>query len=309
MADIKTQKITSWLITRPALFAITSAAFMFIVAFAYSFIAGSLFGIDNPSHALMGMLITLAFLTAAAMHIRGLPAQNLDRRSFIAISNAQTFVVAVAFIVSTLLIVTNAQSIMLRLLWLETHSSPTFVATLILMSLFYLYLCGIFIANLYAKYRRVRAMGVPMWRIIFSAPFGFPMLWIPGYMMPASTPKTPALTIKTKWYSKLTDWIIATPINTAASFVVMTLLASFFFGFNVTLVTFGIAILFAIWVMITGTQKFRENISGAYTWTAITLNIITWIAVICIAIYSANRPATPVNITINDIVETPQNTQ
>ena len=308
MAEVKKQKLISWLITRPALFAITSALFMFIVAFGYSTITGTLLGMQNPPQTPVIILMILAFLTAAAMLIHGLPPQNLDRRSFVAINNAQTLIASIAFITSTLVIIANAQNIMLRMLWMETHSTTSFVALMISVSLFYLYLSGLYISGLYAKYRRIRAMGVPMWRIICTAPFGFAMLWIPGYMLPTASVKNPALELQTKWYARLTDWVIARPTNTAASFVVLMLLSSFFFGFNVIMLTLGIAIAFAIWVMTTGVQKFRENIAGAYTWTAIVLNIISWIAVIFIAIYSARTPNN-INITINDTVETQQITQ
>lgn len=294
------QKLTSWLITRPALFAITSFAFMLIVAVICSLTIGQLLP-ENIASPIAGVAVTMGFLAAIVMLVRGLPAQNLDRRSFVAINNLQTFVISLSFMATTLLIVTNYQQIMLRLLWLEANSAASFIAIMLAAGLFSMYLTGLFIANLYAKYRRVRAMGVPMWHIIYTIPFGFTMLWIPGYMLPGAPQKNPALPVHSGWYAKLTDWIIARPINTAMAFVVLILMSAFLFGFHATILTFTIAIAFAIWVMITGVKKFKDNIAHGYTWAATALNIISWIVVICITIYSAQHPA-PMNITIDDTI-------
>ena len=292
MPTIQNQKITTWLLSRPALFAVTSFGLIVIGAL----LCGLL---DITSLVWIGIIISLSFFVAVAFLLRGLPPQNLDRRSFVALNNIQTFVVGMAFLISTLLIAANSQQIILQLILLETTSSPALIVILVVAELFYLYLAGAFIANLYAKYRRVRAMGVSMWRIIATAPFGFAMLWIPGYLLPEPTKKAPALDIKSKLFASLTDWIIARPVRGGAALVILTLLSGFFFGFNAILMTFAMALVFAIWAWSVGPDRLRKNIGGAYAITAIGVNIATWIAIILFAIF-ATAPTTDVNMTISD---------
>lgn len=276
------QKLTSWLITRPALFAITSFVLISVISFLCALTIGQLLpGIIATT--ITGAAITLGFLTSIVILVRGLPAQNLDRRSFVAITTLQTLICAITAIMTTLMNVVIYQRIFMYI------SSPVFIVISTLIALFYIYVLGIFIGSLYAKYRRIRAMGVPMWRILCTIPFGFSMLWIPGYMLPAPTPKTPTLPIRPNAYARLIDWIISRPANTAIGFIALTLLSGFFFGFKTIIFTFAIAVTFTIWVIKTGAQKFREHIAGAYTWAAIGLNIILWIAMLILVIHLAHH--------------------
>lgn len=305
MAETKSNKLISWLLTRPLIFALTTMLFMVVSILVLGVTASIWPDLEKLPYILMTILMTLTLFTATAILVRGLPPQNLDRRSFVAITNAQTLVASVAFIALILLIAPIAPEIMPHML--QQPKSPSFIS-IIASGLLLLYLCGVHIAGLYAKYRRIRAMGVSMWRIICTAPFGFAMLWIPGYLLPAPTPKAPSLNLHNSRYARLTDWIIARPTNAAACFVILILLSNLLFGFNTILFLLAIAGAFSIWVMITGTHKFRTNIAGAYTWTAIGLNIISWIVVICIAIYSAHNK-TPANITLDGTEPTLEITQ
>ncbi len=306
MPTSKTQKLSSWLLSLPALFALMSFGFMFVAAILTGFIANMVTTSEIVSRIIIGGGVTLAFLTAVAILLRKLPPHNLDRHSFVAINNAQIGVVSLVFIISTLLIITNANKIMMHLLWMETHAGATFIAVMITAALFYLYMTGIYIANLYAKYRRVRTLGVPMWRTICTAPFGFAMLWIPGYILPEANEKSPVLTVRAKWYSRLTDWILSTPVRSGAALTVVLLLSGFFFGFNALLLTLALGLVFAIWALRTGPKTLRTNISGAYTYTAIGINIAVWIAVICIAAFAPTKHDVNINITDTNAPQTQQ---
>lgn len=310
MPTTKNQKLSSWLLSRPAIFALISFGLMFGATLLAMLVAYFLHMGDTSTRIMIGAATTLAFLTAIAVHVRKLPPHNLDQYSFVAINNAQTVIVSCVFIISIIAIIANAQNIMLRLLWLETHTAPGFVLLMVIGALFYLYLTGIYIGNIYAKYRRVRTLGVPMWRALCTAPFGFAMLWIPGYILPDNTDKEPILTVRSSWYSKLTKWIIGNPTHTAAALTIVLLLLGMFFGFNAMLLSFGLSLVFATWAMCTGIKKFRTNIGGAYTWTAIGINIAAWIIIISLAILAPKLPQNnDVNITINETVEALQNAQ
>ncbi|MDE5615639.1 MAG: hypothetical protein K2I81_02285 [Alphaproteobacteria bacterium] len=282
MPQQNNNRLLSWLVTRPIMFAIIA----FVAIIAATTIAG-LVG-SRLAAPIANILVVIAFLGASAWLVRKLPGTNLNRRDFIAISNAQMFITSIAFITSTLLIIHNAQTLMLRMLWLESQSSMSFVVLIAAISLFYLYLCGIFVANLYAKYRRIRAMGVGMWKTLATAPFGFAMLWIPGYLMDdTETKNTPE---RRGWYNRLTDWIVARNYRAAGILVLLIMMAGFTFGYPALLLTLGLGVLFAVWTQIVGIKRMRQNIGGAYATTAIVINIL---AIISICGYAAMVRHTP----------------
>ena len=113
--------LLSWLVTRPIMFAIIA----FVAMTAATLIAGQLARSAGP---LASILVVVAFLGAAAWLVRKLPGENINRRGFIEINNAQMFITSVAFIISTLVIIYNAQTLMMRSLLLETQTTPAFIA-------------------------------------------------------------------------------------------------------------------------------------------------------------------------------------
>lgn len=287
MAEKKQPGIMSWLVWGPLKFAILSFALMLIAALGYGMVNSLIFD-GGASRVALHVLLGLAFAAAVVLAIYKMPRGNLDRRSFVAVCNAQIFTVSAVFIISTLLIVANAQKIMLRMLWLESHSPTMFIITMIIAALFYLFMCGLFIANVYAKYRRCRAMGISAWKTMCTLPFGYALLWIPGYLLAdGKTKKDGTITIRTKWYARLTDWIISKPIITIIVFAALVAFSGFFFGFNAILLTMFLGVVFAIWTRIQGMEKFRKNIGGKYATFAIAANVVLLIAFITLVALKA----------------------
>lgn len=301
MLKNKNSSFKSWLLTRPALFAIISFAAMTIGSFLSSLITG------GQSVTITSTVTIITFLCSVVWFVRTLPAGNLDRRSFVAINNAQTIITSVVFVASMLYIMTNAQKLMARLFWMETHSTTSFVILLTVLALFYMYLCGIYIANLYAKYRRVRAMGVSMWKTLATAPFGFCMLWIPGYLMEDKSETSGKKDTQRGWYMRLTDWIIASPTRSATTLVILIMLSGFTFGYIAILVPLALAIVFAVWSAIIGTEKVRNQFSGIYSTTAIIINVVMIVTVLgYFAIAKSHNNATQMSPEIIEYIDTVQ---
>lgn len=278
MSNNNNTRLLSWMVSRPIIFA--------LIAFVAMTAATAIAGMIGMSGMFANALGVIALLGATTWLVRKLPAGNLDRHSFVFITNAQTIVTSIAFIASTIFIFYNSNAIMLRMFWMETHSTPSFVAILVTAALFYLYLFGIFIGNLYAKYRRIRTMGVGMWKTLATAPFGFCMLWIPGYLMEENAPKKPDPEIDHGWFSRLTDWIISRPSHAAGALVALIIMSGFAFGFNAILLNLGLGALFAVWYAIVGAKKMRDSLGGVYSTTAIVINILT---IIGLALYTFTR--------------------
>ena len=266
-------KLSTWLFWSPLKFAFISLGIILITAFIFSFIA-SRFYINTamPQTPLLAIL-TIGILTSGIIQIRNLPAIKMDRQSFIALHNGQTIILSLAFMIASYLIFINYQQIMFSMLIMNTQSSPSFLIILIIIALFYLYLTGLTFANIYAKIRRIRELNVPTWKIIFSMPFGFSGLWAAGYLLNTHPSKQSAVQIKSKWYSAWTQRTISHPATTIATFIFITILSGFFFGFNAVLLTFSLTLIFGIWVLQVGTNQFTKTIPHKFATTTVIINI------------------------------------
>ena len=100
------------------------------------------------------------------------------------------------------------------------------------------------------------------------------MTWLPGYFIPEKTTKKPTISTDTKWYKKLTDWILSSAKNAAITFTALTLLSGLVTGFSSVLLTFTFAMLFVIWALQSGIKKFTTNIGGTYANIAVITNIV-----------------------------------
>ena len=245
------------------------------------------------------ILLALGFICSIALQINSLPRAKMDQLSFISIHNTQTVLLSGLFITSSYLLARYAQQIMFYLFMLETRLSATFIITLTASLLFYLYLLGLAIANIYAKFRRIREFNVPTWKIICSMPFGFAALWTPGYIIKSTATKATAFTPKSKWMQRATNWICLRPANTIATFIAITTLSGFFFGFNAVLLTFSLTLIFGIWALQRGTKSFIQDMPRKYATASVIFNV----ALLAITIIYFAIPHTSdqdVQITISD---------
>lgn len=292
-------KLSTWLFWAPAKFAVLSFLATTIITFVYSLIANYISPNTpiNPT-PLMGLL-SLTFIGCIIYSVYSLPRLKMDRASFISIHNPQTIIMSVLFLVTSYALLNNAQKLMFQLLTTPTQSPSLFI-TLVAIAITLLYITGISISNAYAKYQRIRAMNIPLWKIICSVPFGFSALWTPGYMLETSKHGTPAQPIHSKWYTCLQNWILSKQSNTIISYITITLLSAFFFGFTPVLLTFCLALIFGIWVLNTGLKKFTKEISGRYSTMAVIINI----ALIILFISTTFLVSPSAQITTNDISNT-----
>lgn len=274
MKQQNTKKFSIWTLWSPIKFAAISFGLIASIVFIYGLITHYVYGAAPIPQAPLFTLLTIALIVAAFIQIKTLPREKMDRPSFIAIHNTQTAIMSLLFLTSSYLIVRYAQQIMFQLLIMETRISIAFLITITATLLFYLYLLGLNIANIYAKFRRAREMNIPTWKIILSMPFGFAALWAPGYILATSPTKQPTIAPKSKQLQAATEWITQRPAHTIAAFIAVTLLSGFFFGFNSVLLTFSLTLIFGIWALQRGTKNFTKNMPGKYSSAAVIFNII-----------------------------------
>ena len=299
MKKSTTEKFSTWTLWSPLKFAAISFCILISIAFIYSLIAGAIYTPATIPQTPLMISLALGFICSIALQINSLPRAKMDQRSFISIHNTQTVLLSGLFITSSYLVARYAQQIIFYLFMLETRLSATFIITLTASLLFYLYLLGLAIANIYAKFRRIREFNVPTWKIICSMPFGFAALWTPGYIIKSTATKATAFTPKSKWMQRATNWICLRPANTIATFIAITTLSGFFFGFNAVLLTFSLTLIFGIWALQRGTKSFIQDMPRKYATASVIFNA----ALLAITIIYFAIPHTSdqdVQITISD---------
>lgn len=303
MKTTNTSKLSTWVLWAPLRFALTTFISVTLIGILYLMIAGAIFPSAPIPQQPLAILTTLTILTCIYLLEIKLTHNKLDQESFVLAHNTQTICASLIFISSSYLILRNYNEIAFKLMLLETQSMVLFFLTVIFGTIFLLYIPGILITNFFAKFRRIQDFNIPTWKIICSLPFGFSALWIPGYMLNNTTKKAPIISTKIKWYKKLTNLILSTPIHLIATFIPVTLMSGFLFGLNGVLLTFILALIFGVWVLKVGQEKFIKDIGGHYTSLSIIINLILIITTICIVRFT---PPMAENIQIN-ITETQLN--
>ena len=287
MARKKSQSLLTWLLWHPLKFALIAFGLIVLISAVLNAM-----GVSTDGPIAFGVII--AVVIAAAITFWYMPRGNMDRRGFIALNNAQTLIATTIFWASAIIIATYQAQITNKLLWMATMQSGMFFTIFVLVGVFYMYLFGVSLTNLYTKYQRCREMCISPWKIILSMPFGFGLLWTPGYLLDDGNKNNSSVTISARWYERLTNWIMSNPIYTTLAFALIVIYSGFFAGFNAALLTLASAVVFAIWLRIAGLSGFRGAQNRTYAYVAIVVNIAIIIGFILLA---TNNTMMTINIT------------
>jgi hypothetical protein len=273
-------KLSTWFFKEPVKFALLSFGLILGTSVLYMLVR-KLIGVDmNPSFLSFGALMLVVLMFSVYKLIKWLPGENLDRRSFVAIDNGFSIIIFSFFLLSTIFIAHNAQNIMFYTMWLQNYSMAMFLIAAIILSLFYLYFIGLVVTNIYSTFRRATAMGVPKWKIILSLPFTIMLFLGAGYLLPDDKKEKSVITIKSKWYSNFTNWVVGKTSHALLVFLITTILSGLLFDLSSTCFTLFLAAIFGVWIWVMGVQKFRKSIGGAFSSFAAVLNIAIIIALI-----------------------------
>lgn len=262
-------KMSTWLLWSPIKFAIISMILMLGAVLLYTG-----FNPDGATQVGTFTAMSVGLILAIIFHIWRLPNDNLNRCEFVSINTAQMFLANLIFIIMTIGAVTYISAIDTNIIALP-NMNPFIMAGLTLLGLVYMYLFGIFVGNIYTKYRRARTMGVPMWKIICTMPFGFSMLWIAGYMLPDAQTKAKSKTTKsTGRYAQIVNTICQNTIYAYIVLVLLVVTSGLFVGLRGMTTVLAMIIVFAAWRRTRGTTTMRRDITKQYSTTAIIINII-----------------------------------
>jgi hypothetical protein len=157
---------------------------------------------------------------------------------------------------------------------------PTRFYTLFGVSIFVsLYLIGVTISGIYAKYKRAVTLGITPWKVILSMPFAFLLMWTPGYLIKEKENIKSNLEIKSNWYSKFNKWVLANANNTLFMFLILLFIKSLGAGITTMIFSALLLVIYALWVT-KYKSNFVKNINDGYAMTVVGINIAVLLAVI-----------------------------
>lgn len=275
LARAKTYSLKTWLFNRPIIFSLLSFGITIAICAIYAVFAAML---NINSTTPLAILLSLGFVWTIYYTIKKLPKHDMYRDDFIAITNGCSGLSILITLLSVMIIGYNANTIQYKLMWMYAFHPTILLIIAILAALLYLYMFGVMISNIYARYKRAVKIGISKYKVIASMPFGFFLTWIPGYLIPEKNQNT-NIEIKTKWYSKFNKWVVANSNNTLFAFLMFVLLNNAMGGAISLLLTGFLLAIYALWNLKYKTT-FMKNIDKYYALTAICINMAMLIAII-----------------------------
>ena len=271
----QTNQLKNWLFNKPALFALLTFLLNSAIGITYAIVAGIF-----ASQVVWPLAILLigAFCWTTYYLIKKLPHDSMHRNDFIAITNGCCLISVLVPLTTILFLGSDIQLIKYKLMMLYFWHPVMVWLLVIFFILLYLYLLGVAISGVYAKYKRAVELGISKWKVLLSMPFAFLLLWTPGYLIPEKKQES-NLAIKSKWFAKFNKWVVSDKTNTILVFLVLVLLRNMFAGTPTLLLTGFLLAIYALWVLKYKTS-FLKNINQGYALTAIAINISAIIVVI-----------------------------
>lgn len=268
-------RLKSWLFTKPIMFTLLFLGIGIIFSIFYSLIQ-SVFNFESLIP--MYILCALTFILPAYYMIRKLPHDNLSQSDFVAIVNGASFIAILSSMIAIFFMGINGTYFQHKIMKLYVLYPTTFFILVTLAILVSLYLLGLAISGIYAKYKRATTLGISPWKIILSMPFAFLMLWTPGYLIQDKSVKS-SLEIKANWYSRFNKWVVANFGNTLFVFLFILILKGVITGLTTLTLSALLLIIYALWYT-QHKSDFVKNINGGYALTAVGINIAIILAVI-----------------------------
>ena len=268
-------KLKSWLLIKPLMFTLWCLILGTILGFTYSFIQ-SVFNFESMIP--LYILCALTFILPACYTIQKLPHEKMGQNDFVAITNGAGFISIIASLVAILTIGFYGENIQRDMLMMYILHPTMFYSILLFVFVTSLYLIGVALSGIYAKYKRATTLGISPWRVILSMPFTFLLMWTPGYLIKDKEAKS-ELEIKSNWFKKLNKWVLANFSNTLFMFLLLLFFKCVIAGTATLVLSALLLILYVLWY-VKHKSDFIKNINKGYALTAVGINLAILIAVI-----------------------------
>ena len=271
-------QLKTWLFTKPVLFAISFFVLSAVLFMIYGAISTAL---DMSSVYPMYVLFMLSLIACIWYTIKKLPHDKMNQNDFIAITNGTTLISIFATLIPMTFIILYGSTLRAHLLMFYLMHQSLCILLFLLFLLISLYVIGVSICGIYAKYKRAESIGISPWKIVLSMPFAFLLMWTPGYLLKGKDIKS-NLQIKCQWYSKLQKWVMGNSSNILFTFLFLLFCKGVITGWATFILYATLIILYALWY-IKHKSDFIKDVNKGYAMTAIGINIAIILAIIAVA--------------------------
>ena len=272
----KTKKTTSntsclstWLFKQPLIFAVSYFVISTLLVVLFTAI-NALFNTDSFTALLITLFIALIG-TAYYLIIKKLPHDDMHRNDLIAITNGCSIIAIILPLIFLLFVGSDVNMFQRKMMWMYLLHPNILMFLGLAFTFMFLYLIGVALSGIYAKYKRATTMGISKWKVLCSMPFGFLLLWTPGYLIPEKNSSS-NLKIKSNWYSAFNKWVISDMYNTLVVFLGFLLLRNIFSGLALLLLTTALLGIYFVWYL-----KYKTNLTKimnkGYALSAVVINI------------------------------------
>ena len=268
-------RLSTWLFNKPLIFTLMCLCLGALFGLGYALVQTFL-GLGNT--APLYILFALAFILPAWLMFRKLPHEKMTRNDFIAIVNGSGMISIIASLIVIFIVAFHGYEFQRDIVALYFLHPTTFAILLSIVSFISLYLFGVALVSLYAKYKRAVALGISPWKVILSMPFSFLLMWTPGYLIKDKDTKS-NLEIKCNWYNKMNKWVLANFSNTLFAFLLLMFLKGVMAGISTLILAALLLVVYTLWY-VKHKEDFVKNINKGYAITAVCLNIFLIISVI-----------------------------
>lgn len=272
-------QLKQWLFNKPAVFSLMFFGLTIVLGLAYSVIQ-TLFHFETlvPLYFIFG----LSFIYSVYYMIKKLPHDKMYRDDFVAITNGASIVSIISSMVAISVFGIYGPAFQRKMMTLYLLNPVIFGILFVGIVLFSLYILGVAISGIYAKYKRATSMNIAPWKVILSMPFAFLLMWTPGYLIEEKGKKTNLL-IKSKWYNRFNNWVISNFSNLLFVFLFLLFAKSVIAGMPTLILTVSLLVIYTLWY-VKHKSDFVKNINDGYALTSVGINLAVIIAMIVFSI-------------------------
>lgn len=272
----KQNQLKTWVLSKPLMFSVMFLGLGLILSLIFSAVQTVL---NLDSMLIMYMCLVFTFVFSVWYLIKKLPHDDIHQNDFVAITNATSLIGILSSFIAILGLGSNGNALKMKIMMAYLMHPTIFFILFTLLLILSAYLLGVSIAGIYAKYKRCKTLGISTWKTILSMPFGFFLLWTPGYLFKGTTSVKPNLQIKCKWFSKLNDWVLANFNNTLVAFLFLLFCKCFITGIPTVIWSGTLLLLFALWYTKRKADFFKD-IRHGYALTAVGINLALILAIL-----------------------------
>ncbi len=273
-----TSQLKQWLFTKPIIFSLILFGSVTVLGLLFS-IAQTFLQFDMmESQLIIYVIFILSLAFASYFVIKKLPHDKMPQKDFIAITNGTSIISLASSLVVISIYEIFAGTLRQKMMMMYLLHPVMLNIILGFVIACALYILGVAVSGIYAKYKRATTIGITPWKVILSMPFAFLLMWTPGYLIEEKGKKSNLL-IKSKWYTRFNNWVMANFSNLLFTFLFLLLAKTIIAGTATLILTIALLIIYTLWY-VKHKSDFIKNIDKGYALTAVGINIAIILAMI-----------------------------